>query len=87
MVKVLPALVTVHKAKGKAVRSAVPGALRPAGGGRRVGKSNRGGARLKGSGRKPEKWVHEHVRGYESSFVESSLVKYERSACSPSGST
>ena len=49
-------------------------------------KGNSGGARAKGSGRKPEKWVHEHVRGYESSFVESSLVKYERSACSPSGS-
>ncbi len=86
MMKVLPALVTVHKAKGKAVRSGVAGALSPAGGGRRVAKSNRGGARAKGSGRKPEKWVHEHVRGYESSFVEPSLVKYERSACSPSGS-
>ena len=77
MMKVLPAFVAVHKAKGKAVRSAVPGALRRPGAGRRVVKGTRGGARVKGSGRKPEKFVHEHMRGYESGFVEKSLAKRE----------
>ena len=74
MMKVLPALVTVHKRGGKAVRA---GALPRPGARRRVAKGASGGARVKGSGRQPEKFVHEHVRGYESGFVEKSLAKHE----------
>ena len=76
LLRAVPAT-TATEAKGKAVRSAVPGALRRPGAGRRVVKGTRGGARAKGSGRKPEKFVHEHVCGYESGFVEKSLAKRE----------
>ena len=57
-------MVNTPKGRGKAQRD-LGGAAWDASGGHRMAKSSngRGGARKKGSGRKREKWTHEHVRG------------------------
>ena len=71
MRKVLVALVEIFKARGAAVR----GDKKHEGGGRNHIKkgTGHGGARLKGQGRKPGPWMHEHCKGACEARIEVSV--------------
>ena len=69
--KVLVALVEIFKAKGAAVR----GNKKHEGGGRsHITKgTGSGGSRIKGQGRKPDPWMHEHCKGASEARIQVSV--------------